>query len=205
MQSPSLHSTLHELCYRLQKQAMVTVGKSTAPHFGLILTQAPLVQAAQSKSGLRDKTRENLQKGCNMYELKTETAFDSAHFLTDYYGKCENLHGHRWRVVVYLRQEKLQTEGTMKDMVLDFTAFKRIVRAQAEAMDHMFLVEEGSLAPTTVAALEGEGFSLLMLPFRTTSENLARYFAEKLIEQGLDISRVEMYETPNNCAIWYAD
>ena len=205
MQSPSLRSTLHELCYRLQKQAMVTVGKSTAPHFGLILTQAPLVQAAQSKNGLRDKTRENLQKGCNMYELKTETAFDSAHFLTDYYGKCENLHGHRWRVVVYLRQEKLQTEGTMKDMVLDFTAFKRIVRAQAEAMDHMFLVEEGSLAPATVAALEGEGFSLLMLPFRTTSENLARYFAEKLIEQGLDISRVGMYETPNNCAIWYSD
>ena len=87
----------------------------------------------------------------------------------------------------------------------NFTAFKRIVRAQAEAMDHMFLVEEGSLAPATVAALEGEGFSLLMLPFRTTSENLARYFAGKLIKQGLDISRVEMYETPNNCAIWYAD
>ena len=207
MQSPSLRSTLHELCYRLQKQAMVTVGKSIAPLFELNLTQTSLVHATQNKSGLRDKNkpRKNLQKGCNMYELKTETAFDSAHFLTDYYGKCENLHGHRWRVVVYLRQEKLQTEGTMKDMVLDFTAFKRIVRAQAEAMDHMFLVEEGSLAPATVAALEGEGFSLLMLPFRTTSENLARYFAEKLIEQGLDISRVEMYETPNNCAIWYAD
>ena len=35
-----------------------------------------------------------------MYCLQTEAAFDSAHFLTDYYGKCENLHGHRWRVVV---------------------------------------------------------------------------------------------------------
>jgi len=32
-----------------------------------------------------------------MYGLKTEASFDSAHFLTDYYGKCENLHGHRWR------------------------------------------------------------------------------------------------------------
>ena len=37
-----------------------------------------------------------------MYGLKTEASFDSAHFLTDYYGKCENLHGHRWRAVVYL-------------------------------------------------------------------------------------------------------
>ncbi len=140
-----------------------------------------------------------------MYELKTEAAFDSAHFLTDYYGKCENLHGHRWRVVVYLRQEQLQTEGTMKDMVLDFGEFKRIVRAQADAMDHTFLVEEGSLSSATIAALQGEGFSLLMLPFRTTSENLARYFATQLINQGLSISRVEMYETPNNCAIWHAN
>ena len=140
-----------------------------------------------------------------MYELKTEAAFDSAHFLTDYYRKCENLHGHRWRVVVYLRSNKLQEQGTMKDMVLDFGEFKRIVRAQADAMDHTFLVEQGSLQPETLEALKREGFTLLLLPFRTTSENLACYFAEKLIEQGLDISRVEMYETPNNCAIWYAE
>ena len=39
-----------------------------------------------------------------MYKLKTESSFDAAHFLTDYHGKCENLHGHRWRVVAYLAQ-----------------------------------------------------------------------------------------------------
>ena len=49
-----------------------------------------------------------------MYGLKTESSFDAAHFLTDYHGKCENLHGHRWRVVAYLEQEDLQSEGTMK-------------------------------------------------------------------------------------------
>ena len=48
-----------------------------------------------------------------MYGLKTEASFDSAHFLTDYYGKCENLHGHRWRCVVYLEADELQDEGTM--------------------------------------------------------------------------------------------
>ena len=46
-----------------------------------------------------------------MYGLKTESSFDAAHFLTDYHGKCENLHGHRWRVVAYLEQEELQTQG----------------------------------------------------------------------------------------------
>ena len=78
-----------------------------------------------------------------MYYLKTSASFDSAHFLTDYYGKCENLHGHRWRMVVYLDQPHLQDEGTMRGMVLDFGVFKEKVRALAKELDHTFLVEEG--------------------------------------------------------------
>ena len=140
-----------------------------------------------------------------MYGLKTEAAFDSAHFLADYYGKCENLHGHRWRVVVELAQEELQTEGTMRDMVLDFGEFKRRVRALAEEFDHTFLVEEGSLSAATVEALEGEGFSLKVLPFRTTAENLARHFCVRLREEGLPVSQVDVYETPMNCASYLAD
>ena len=139
-----------------------------------------------------------------MYGLKTEAAFDSAHFLTDYYGKCENLHGHRWRVVVYLEQDTLQTEGTMRDMVLDFGVFKRAVRELADSLDHTFLVEEGSLKSATIAALEDEGFSLTVLPFRTTAENLARWFFDQLLARGLPVAQVDCYETPNNCAIYRA-
>ena len=139
-----------------------------------------------------------------MYCLQTEAAFDSAHFLTDYYGKCENLHGHRWRVVVYLEQEELQTEGTMKDMVLDFAGGDERVGmdALADSLDHTFLVEEGSLKPATLAALEDEGFSLTIMPFRTTAENLARWFFERLREQGLPVIEVECDETPNNRAFY---
>ena len=137
-----------------------------------------------------------------MYGLKTESCFDSAHFLTDYYGKCENLHGHRWRVVVYIEQEELQEEGTMKDMVVDFGVFKKAVRAQTEALDHTFLVEEGSLAEDTVKCLEREGFKLTFFPFRTTAENLAHYIADQLIAEGYPVSQIDCYETPNNCAIY---
>ena len=137
-----------------------------------------------------------------MYGLKTEAAFDSAHFLTDYYGKCENLHGHRWRMEVTIESEELGTEGTMRDMVLDFGVFKKAVRALAEELDHTFLVEEGSLRPETIAALEGEGFSLTILPFRTTAENLARWFFDKLTAQGLPVAEVEVDETPNNRAFF---
>ena len=139
-----------------------------------------------------------------MYGLNTEAAFDSAHFLTDYYGKCENLHGHRWRMEVTLMQPELQTEGTMKDMVLDFGVFKKAVRAEADLLDHTFLVEEGSLQPETIAALESEGFSLTILPFRTTAENLAKYLFDRLTAQGFPVAEVEVDETPNNRAFYRA-
>ena len=137
-----------------------------------------------------------------MYGLKTESSFDAAHFLTDYYGKCENLHGHRWRVVAYLEQDRLQEEGTNKDMVLDFGVFKKALRDLTEELDHTFVVEEGSLRPETLACLKEEGFALSMVPFRTTAENLACYFFGRLADQGLPVAQVDVYETPNNCAIY---
>ncbi len=140
-----------------------------------------------------------------MYGLKTESSFDGAHFLTDYYGKCENLHGHRWRVVCYLRQGSLETEGTMRGMVVDFGVFKRALRDLTEELDHTFLVEEGSLMPKTIESLEEEGFSLTILPFRTTAENLACYFADRMAERGMPVSQVDVYETPNNCASYFVD
>ncbi len=137
-----------------------------------------------------------------MYGLKTESSFDASHFLTDYHGKCENLHGHRWRVVVHLEVAELQTEGTCKDMVMDFGDFKARVRALTEQLDHRFIIEEGSLSPDTMACLEKEGFKLFIMPFRTTAENLARWFFDRLAEQGLPVAQVEVYETPTNCAFY---
>lgn len=137
-----------------------------------------------------------------MYGLECEYAFDSAHFLTDYYGKCENLHGHRWRVVAKIEQPALQTEGTMKDMVLDFGLFKKTVKEICDRLDHTFLIEEGSLKPDTLAALQSEGFNLTILPFRTTAENLANYIFGELEEQGLPVAEIEVDETPNNRAFY---
>lgn len=131
-----------------------------------------------------------------MYGLKTESSFDAAHFLTDYHGKCENLHGHRWRVVAYLEQEELQTQGTHKDMVIDFADFKGALRDLTEAFDHSFVVEEGSLAPNTLACLEREGFSLSVVPFRTTAENFARYFYGKLADAGFPCRRSTCTKPP---------
>lgn len=137
-----------------------------------------------------------------MYKLKTEAFFDSTHFLPDYHGKCENLHGHRWRLEVTIAQEELGTSGTERGMVMDFGEFKDAVRRLASEFDHAFLVEKGTLHKKTIKALKKEGFTLKVLPFRTTAENLAKFFYDCLVNMGLPVVEVEVDETPNNRAIY---
>ncbi len=137
-----------------------------------------------------------------MYGLIVEGHFDSSHFLADYQGKCENLHGHRWHVVATLTSMALKAEGDERDMVMDFSAAKAAVAKACAALDHRLLVEEGTLAEETLAALAREGFSVLALPFRTTAENLAHHLFYELKRAGLPVACVEVDETPNNRAFY---
>lgn len=137
-----------------------------------------------------------------MYYLKTEQSFDAAHFLAGYDGKCHNLHGHRWRVIVRIRGEKLETEGQCRGMVLDFSELKKSLKAICDFYDHSFIYEEGSLRPATVEALKAEDFRLNAVPFRPTAEEFSHHIYETLVSEGYDIDYVEVYETPNNCAIY---
>lgn len=137
-----------------------------------------------------------------MYELRAQAHFDAAHFLAHYHGKCENLHGHRWRVEARIAAETLQEEGDEAGMVVDFAAFKRELRELAAAFDHAFIVEEGTLADDTLACLQREGFALTTVPWRTTAENFARHFADELSARGYHVTAVEVDETPENRAIY---
>ena len=135
-----------------------------------------------------------------MYRLKTSAAFDSAHFLAGYHGKCANLHGHRWVIEVEAGAEQLRTEGEKRGMVIDFGDLKAAVRALADFYDHALIYESGSLKPATLAALRDEKFRLIEVPYRPTAENFAHAFFDILTEKGLPVLRVTVYETPDNCA-----
>ena len=139
-----------------------------------------------------------------MYGIIAEGHFDSAHFLADYHGKCENLHGHRWRVEATFAVDGLRESGDERAMVEDFSVVKRMVRGVCDRYDHTFLYEAGTLRPETVAALEGEGFTLTELDFRPTAENLARHLFTRLEARGLPVRRVEVDETPRNRAFYEA-
>ena len=137
-----------------------------------------------------------------MYRLKTSAAFDSAHFLAGYNGKCANIHGHRWTLEVVVESSELISSGEKRGMIIDFGDLKKAVRELADSFDHALIYEEGSLRPATVAALNEESFRLIEVPFRPTAENFARFFCERLTGQGLPVSSVTVYETPENCAVY---
>lgn len=137
-----------------------------------------------------------------MYQLTIEQSFDAAHFLADYRGKCGNIHGHRWRVLLEIASETLQEDAQERGMCVDFSVLKEELKEIVDRFDHNFLVEKGTLRAKTMEMLAEEGFSMVELPFRPTAENFARYFYDSLTEKGHPVSMVQVYETPNNCAAY---
>ena len=137
-----------------------------------------------------------------MYYLRTEQSFDAAHFLKDYEGKCRNLHGHRWRIVAELAGEALDQKPQTRGMLMDFGDLKAALKQICDSMDHSFLYEKGSLKPKTVEALLEEDFRLVEVPYRPTAENLAYDFFTRLRKEGFPVRRIEVYETPSNCAVY---
>src|SRR5678816_2917820 len=72
-----------------------------------------------------------------MYEVMIEEELSAAHALRGYRGKCENLHGHNWKVEVYVRGEQLDNVG----MLVDFKALKSATRRVMKYLDHQNLNE----------------------------------------------------------------
>ena len=138
-----------------------------------------------------------------MYQLTTEHSFDSAHFIAGYDGKCGNLHGHRWRVLLTVQSETLREDRQQKGMCVDFAELKKDLRTELDALDHVLIIEQGSLRESTMKALQEEKFQVVEMPFRPTAENFARYFYELFTLKGYPVAKVEVYETPNNSAVYF--
>ena len=121
-----------------------------------------------------------------MFELKILNHFSAAHQLTMVGEKCENLHGHNWRVEVYVKGERLNEAGVL----IDFGVIKTHVKTIMKRLDHRFLNE--------LPYFESE---------QPSSENLAIYIAKSLQEmiddQGVVVSRVTTWESDNACATYY--
>lgn len=121
-----------------------------------------------------------------MFELKIETDFSAAHQLAMVGKKCENLHGHNWKVEVVVAGEHLDSGGVL----IDFGILKQYVRDAVGRLDHTFLNELECFSDQTPPS----------------SENIARFLAEDLQGQidvpGVRIARVTAWESKDACATY---
>jgi 6-pyruvoyltetrahydropterin/6-carboxytetrahydropterin synthase len=94
-----------------------------------------------------------------MFEVSVEQTFAAGHALRNYKGKCENVHGHNFRVQVKIDGDRLDDTG----MLVDFIDVKNLMRGVIERLDHQFLNE---IPPFDVK--------------NPSAENIAEYFHDRM-------------------------
>ena len=140
-----------------------------------------------------------------MFILKNEIQFDTAHYLSGYEGKCSNIHGHRYRLVVELSSDNLQASGQCRGMVADFSDVKKAMRAIAEQYDHKLLIEDNEDGRAVAEALSNvpNQFAIVMVPYRPTAEEMSRDIYYQMKNAGYPVYSVELYETPTNSCKYF--
>lgn len=124
-----------------------------------------------------------------MFEVSVEDTFASGHALRGYRGKCENPHGHNYKVRITLRGESLNSIG----LLYDFKDLKAAMNEVIDRLDHQFLND--------------------IEPFREmnpSAENMARYFYQQVRERlqaatdgQVKVKEVKVWETDTSIATYY--
>ena len=118
-----------------------------------------------------------------MFEVAVEETFAAGHALRNYKGKCENPHGHNYRVRITIEGDQLDPSG----LLVDFVELKRVLRDVIERLDHQYL---NDVAP----------FDEL----NPSAENMARYFYDE-VSKGLDFEAREKVARVAEVKLWETD
>lgn len=118
-----------------------------------------------------------------MFEICVEHTFAAGHALRNYHGKCENVHGHNYRVQVAIEGANVDENG----LLYDFADLKKRLRATSEYLDHQFINE--------------------LKPFdeiNPSAENIARFICEEVQRDltAAEIAYVKVWETDTSCATY---
>lgn len=119
-----------------------------------------------------------------MFEIQAESMFSAAHHLLNYEGKCENQHGHNWKVVVSVKGIELNEAG----ILVDFKILKKELNKVLELIDHKDLNE--------TEYFQGKSPS---------SERIAKFIFDKMAEKFSNMYFAAVWETPTSCAVYYGE
>jgi 6-pyruvoyltetrahydropterin/6-carboxytetrahydropterin synthase len=114
-----------------------------------------------------------------MYEIAVERHFDAAHYLRGYHGKCEALHGHRFKVVARIRASELDDIG----LAYDFTDLKRHLDAVLLKYDHTCVNDTPPYDEINPSS-------------ENMAENIYKELQLKLAGASVSLASVEVWESP---------
>jgi len=124
-----------------------------------------------------------------VYEVTVEDTFAAGHYLRNYKGKCENPHGHNYRVRVTLKGQDLDKAG----LLLDFKDLKKVMKHAIDYLDHKMI---NDIEPFTV--------------LNPSAENLAKFFYDQANENlkehtngRVSVKQVTIWETDTSIATYY--
>lgn len=119
-----------------------------------------------------------------MFEVSVERTFAAGHALRNYKGKCENVHGHNYRVQITAEGQELDANG----LLIDFIELKRLTMEVIDYLDHRFI---NDLPPFDV--------------INPSAENLAKYFYDR-VSAGMPVTphirEVRIWETDTSVAAY---
>jgi 6-pyruvoyltetrahydropterin/6-carboxytetrahydropterin synthase len=130
-------------------------------------------------------------------KIAKEFHWEMGHRLPEHFGKCKNIHGHSYKMIV-------EVEGDVLDsgMVMDYYDLKKIVNPIIEEVDHAFMVYKND--KKIVEFLEEMNSKKIVVDFQSTVENICRYFLDKINSAGLPNNvnslNVRIYETHDDYA-----
>ncbi len=127
-----------------------------------------------------------------MFEVRVQDDFAAAHFLKDYHGKCENLHGHNYKVYVHVQGKTLDEGG----MLLDFTVLKKALKEVLSVIDHTNLndIKEFNDNPSAER--------IAMFIYKNLLKVLLKEGLDlsKSSKSGTYVSKIDVFETEKNRA-----
>ena len=128
-------------------------------------------------------------------EICKEFTFEASHVLPHHKGKCSNLHGHSWKLTVYVRGPVDEESG----MVVDYADIKSSIQPIIDDLDHAHL---GAWCTVKVVIADGVPGHIttkrpdwLPIDFNPTSENLLIEIAKQIVKRGQVFSSLTLDET----------
>jgi 6-pyruvoyltetrahydropterin/6-carboxytetrahydropterin synthase len=122
------------------------------------------------------------------YEISSDVSFSAAHYIAGYEGDCSRLHGHNWTVRAAVIIEKRGEGG----LTYDFRRLKELLEEVVEPLDHTVLNDIPHLKEHNPTA-------------EVIAEWIYRRLSDRLGDPGVRVSRVEVWENPRNCAVFYEE